>query len=277
VQAYVQSAQNAAGAFSAVFKQCDASPACRKAYPDLARKFESVVRRAERAPFTVVLDGARPLTLNVDHVRLIEILFYAFYGWRDIADIPAAITALDAGDVQPLVKLATAALRFYEWKGASHGLFLAVTCSDEIPANPRQAVVAEAAREPLFEAFALSNPPLSACGMDTGPADSRAIAREPPATAIPTLMLAGELDPITPPRWAADLAAKLPKATLVRFGAVGHGVVSSHGCADRLIGAFLQDPSVPPFDPCQLALGPPDFSLPSGSQGSARRGNGPAR
>ena len=279
VQAYVQSAQSAAAAFNAIFKQCEANPACRKTYPDLARKLETVIRRAEQTPYTVVLDGPDKLTLKVDQVRLIEILFYAFYGWRDIMEIPVAITALEAGDTRPLAKLAAAARRFYEWPGASHGLFLAVACGDEMPANPRQAVAAEAAREPLFEAFALSNPPLSACRGD-GAVQSNAPERELPTAPIPVLMLSGELDPITPPQWAAELAKKLPNATLVRFGAVGHGVVSSHGCAGRLIAAFLDDPSRPPFDPCQLALGPTDFSPVTGTtaqNGVAGRGGGRAR
>ena len=68
------------------------------------------------------------------------------------------------------------------------------------------------------------------------------------ASDVPTLLLAGEFDPVTPPEWAETAARHLANAHLFVFPAVGHGVLDSHVCAADLVRAFLaapQDP-VPP-------------------------------
>jgi pimeloyl-ACP methyl ester carboxylesterase len=56
----------------------------------------------------------------------------------------------------------------------------------------------------------------------------------PPAFPAPTLLLSGGVDPATPPRNAAEAAAKLPNALHVVAPSLGHGV-STAGCAPRLI------------------------------------------
>jgi pimeloyl-ACP methyl ester carboxylesterase len=75
-------------------------------------------------------------------------------------------------------------------------------------------------------------------------------------------MLSGELDPVTPPRWAKAAAERLPHAVVLTFPSIGHGVLGADECASLVIGRFLGDPAKPPFDPCLLALRPPQFARP---------------
>ena len=62
---------------------------------------------------------------------------------------------------------------------------------------------------------------------------------------IPTLILAGEFDPITPPSSGTAVAANLSNATFVEFPAVGHGLLLEGDCAKSIINAFLDGEDTP--------------------------------
>ena len=59
---------------------------------------------------------------------------------------------------------------------------------------------------------------------------------------VPTLLLAGEFDPVTPPEWAAQAGRHLRNGRVFVFPAVGHGVLDSHVCAADLVRDFLANP-----------------------------------
>lgn len=257
---YVEGAPNAAAAFARLFQHCAEDPSCRTAFPDLAASFERIVKRASVEPLTVSLSDERggAVTVRLDDAKLIEMLFYAFYDWRRLEELPAIIAALAAGNSEPLKPLIRLALENYDADAVSLGLFLSVECHDNFPFNSRDAVERAAAAAPLFRNFALSTLPLAAC--PSWPSGAALEAdRAPLARDIPILMLSGELDPATPPQWAANAAARLPHAYGVKFLGVGHGVLAAQACASRLVGRFLADLSNAPVDDCLLALGPPHF------------------
>jgi len=66
--------------------------------------------------------------------------------------------------------------------------------------------------------------------------------RTPVVSDVPTLLLAGEFDPVTPPEWAESAQTHLSRGQLFVFPAVGHGVLDSHLCAADLVRNFLADP-----------------------------------
>ena len=57
---------------------------------------------------------------------------------------------------------------------------------------------------------------------------------------MPTLLLSGGLDPVTPPAYAADVAKTLRNSRHIVAAGYGHNV-SPHACAPRLIAAFVDD------------------------------------
>jgi hypothetical protein len=56
---------------------------------------------------------------------------------------------------------------------------------------------------------------------------------------VPTLLLSGELDPVTPPIWAEQAAAHLPNSLQVVVPGAAHGV-SSYGCMPDVIATFVK-------------------------------------
>jgi pimeloyl-ACP methyl ester carboxylesterase len=261
VAAYVESGPAAAHVFAALFRECDDDKACHAAFPGIAKRFEQAVHHAAVMPVRVELPdprGGPPLIARLDDGRLVDALFYAFYDWRRIGELPAIIAALAESDARPLAGLARAALENYVSAAVSHGLFLSVECHDEFPFNRRPAVDQAATELPLYRNFALSTLPLAVCpSWPVGQATAE--ERRAVASDVPILLLSGELDPVTPPAWAKLAAKDLPRAVRLDFRGIGHGVLAAHTCAGIIVGRFLADPAHSPLDDCLLAVGPPHF------------------
>lgn len=254
-------ASAAAGAFDAMFRACEAQPACAKAYPALRGRFARLLDAAAKAPLRVKAGDAKgTIAAQLDDAKLIEVLLQAFYDGAEIETLPAVIAAAAAGDTAPLLPLLRRMHAQYAQGGVSLGLYLSVECHDEFPFDPRDEVAAAARAQPLFQRFALANLPLAACPAWRRSSAGAAERRMQPVS-VPTLILTGELDPVTPPKEAQALAASLPQAHLLRFPGLGHGVLGMSSCATWLVDAFLADVRKAPVHDCLLTLGPPRFHL----------------
>jgi pimeloyl-ACP methyl ester carboxylesterase len=66
----------------------------------------------------------------------------------------------------------------------------------------------------------------------------------------PALLLAGTLDPITPPHWAREAAEGFERGHVIELAGVGHGVMDSHLCGMELVREFLDDPTRAPTNSC---------------------------
>jgi len=69
-----------------------------------------------------------------------------------------------------------------------------------------------------------------------------AIENQPVESDIPTLILAGEYDPITPPEWGYLAAETLPNARVIEFPETGHWIMRSGSCGWTIGLQFLDDP-----------------------------------
>ena len=92
-------------------------------------------------------------------------------------------------------------------------------------------------------------------GAEGTPAQQRAAT---PST-IPTLLLAGSFDGITPTSWARIAKRTLPKSTLAEFAGIGHFVTLTSPCAQQVYASFLATPSTP-NTACLRQVKPPEFA-----------------
>jgi pimeloyl-ACP methyl ester carboxylesterase len=88
------------------------------------------------------------------------------------------------------------------------------------------------------------------------PPDSR--ENQPVRSAIPTLLLAGEYDPVTPPAYARRAAETLDQATLLEFPGVGHATFTQ-SCPMKIISEFIATPTGRLNSGCQQEMGAPAF------------------
>jgi pimeloyl-ACP methyl ester carboxylesterase len=87
----------------------------------------------------------------------------------------------------------------------------------------------------------------------------------PVRTEHPTLVLSGERDPATPPRWGELVAERLPNARHIVLAGAGHGVTAL-GCVPEIIDEFLTsgEPLAVDASCAQRVTAPPLFTRPTG-------------
>ena len=84
------------------------------------------------------------------------------------------------------------------------------------------------------------------------PADFHAPFR----SALPVLVLDGQLDPVTPPAYGAAIVSHLMHARQLIAAGQGHGVIGA-GCMPRLVQRFVETLDAAHLDAaCLAALGP---------------------
>lgn len=146
----------------------------------------------------------------------------------------------------------------------SQAMFNSVTCYDEMAFNSADDLAEVSASLPvvLQEKFLFGyEAAVEVCdawGVPVaGPVEDEVVVSD-----IPTLVIAGEYDAATPPRWAEESAAGLSNATVAIFAATGHGVIDAGPCGVDLGVRFIGDPTAPLDLTCVEQLGPPDFYVP---------------
>ncbi|MFW6201398.1 MAG: alpha/beta hydrolase, partial [Gemmatimonadota bacterium] len=90
---------------------------------------------------------------------------------------------------------------------------------------------------------------------------------EPVRSDVPTLLLSGTRDPVTPARFAEEVARHLSNSVHVVVPGGGHGV--SGPCVQAMQVALIETGSVEGLDrSCVGRVDPPEFRLPERSAGS---------
>jgi pimeloyl-ACP methyl ester carboxylesterase len=79
---------------------------------------------------------------------------------------------------------------------------------------------------------------------------------------LPTLVLADEYDPVTPPANSKRVADALSGSTYVEFPGLGHAAVFAvPECPEIIFRGFLRDPTAPVDTSCVSTMGPPKWAV----------------
>jgi pimeloyl-ACP methyl ester carboxylesterase len=250
VNLYTALAPNAERAFNVFFAGCVSEPACNSSYPDLRGVFYQLVDRLNASPVSLSLRAAgAEYTVRVDGALLIDVLFVGMYNPAVTASMPQMIYDVTQGNYDILRDRLT----LYFDTGSALGMQMSVQCSEELPFNTgEEAYAAAQGVSPQIAAFypASVQPLFATCREWTvTPPDPR--ENSPVSSDIPSLILAGDHDPITPPEWGGMVAQNLARAYYHAFPGHGHWVTRSSSCALSMALAFWNDPAVDPSYVCQ--------------------------
>ena len=243
-----------------VFAACAAQPACAAAYPNLEERFFALVRQFDENPITLTItdpETGEDYEAYVDGQGLRDILYQLLYVPRMNAVLPKVIHDMERGDYR-YVQNMWPLLAFNQL--VSEGMYYSVVCAedadinlDAVPVDALRPEIAEGARDDLAS-YA------EACtrwDVATLPGS----VDEPVVSDIPTLLLSGRFDPVTPPHFAAAAAAGLTNATNLVDPQASHGVAFLSPCANTIIADFLNNPNETPDSSC-LALEAPAAAVP---------------
>ncbi len=179
--------------------------------------------------------------------RLASLLFQALYQTEMVPWLPEVIAEAAKGNAGPANLLLSTNLTNAEFSAT--GMHYSMQCQDEVAFTSEAALAASVEANPLFAKLMDSGrryarDTVEACALwnvqPSGPA-----ANAPVVSDIPTLVLAGEFDPITPPSMGKAVAGNLSNAAFVEFPAVGHGVVFSGECGESVVAAFFAGEDAP--------------------------------
>jgi pimeloyl-ACP methyl ester carboxylesterase len=253
-------AANAEAAFEVLFDACADDTACHENSPDLRATFEQLVEQLEAAPVVVeATDSAgRVGTVRFDGDLLPLLLFNALYESDLIPALPGLLEELARGEGFALVA-GLVLDRSSSTEVFSHGMNLSVQCQDEVALSGADPVTPEERAVDYLRAFARTREIERAqCEQwDTGrsPRREARIVR----SRVPTLILVGEYDPITPPAYGRLTAETLPGSHVFELAGLGHDA-TTRDCPRLLRNRFFADPTARPDDPCLDDLGPPPFA-----------------
>jgi pimeloyl-ACP methyl ester carboxylesterase len=252
---------NAQRAFDELFAGCAAAPRCRAAYGDLEDRAANLVRRLQTEPVTATATDpttGAPVTVVLDGDRLVSSLFGGLYATDLLPVLPSLIAAADNGDVPAVVQAIVSETR-ERLDSFSRGMNLSVVCGEEMPFSTRDAGAAELfGLTPELDVLVPEQ-----CDVWNVPA-AHPVESQPVRGPVPTLIVAGEYDPVTPPAWGRLAAETLPASFFVEFPGQGHGEFTND-CPRSVRASFLARPRTRPDVSCVARMGAPQWVTPSPS------------
>ncbi|MFA1721045.1 alpha/beta hydrolase [Xanthomonas campestris] len=216
--------------------QCKAQPACAKRFPvDTRTQLRQVVERLRQAPVAVDYRDPRTGELHHQEVNADTVAGLAFgfsYAPETASLLPLVLDEAAAGRYASLMALA-------QMSGSdmadqmNRPMQWSVLCSEDAgryraPAAQDDTLLGAQVAEMFF----------AAC--KTWPSKpTPAAAFAPFRSTLPVLLLSGQLDPVTPPRYAARVLQGLPNGRHLIAPGQSHGVFRL-GCMPKVLGQFLQ-------------------------------------
>ena len=240
-------------ALNLIVARCARAPDCAAAYPQLQRDLEVLRHRFGLEKQTLALNdpgSGLPLTIEFNRSMLNAALRFLSYNAIEASLLP---TLLHQGAIGNLAPLASQTIMMARQIGdqLASGMQNSVICSEDEPLfavsmGDRQRIEQTYQGSDQLDALA------EICKLwPRGPVDSD--LHSALRSDIPTLLLSGEADPVTPPADAERAAQGLAHHRNLVLGGEGHGQLAT-GCVPKLMAQFLDDANPQMLDASCLEL-----------------------
>jgi len=247
---------------------CAADEACDAAYPDLQDVFFEIIDQLNEDPVPIIAtdpDSGDTYDALLAGDTVLSNVTIALYSTSIIPVVPRVIYEAYQGDYELMTALTGESL--WVVGNLSRGMQFSVVCTEDI-----------IGREPEEQLDAMMSVPRQLRGSadpelyieygvfglcENWPVEEADPSfKEPLVSDIATLVLEGELDPVTPPEYGRLVAGYLKNAYYYEFPGAGHGVLAGDDCALGIASAFLEDPAEPPDASCIAQMPGVVFDLP---------------
>ena len=247
---WAEQASSAAAAYTAIGRECSSQPKCRARFGEIVPKLEATLARLERSPLKDgknLINGRQfasalwPLAVRSSTVKL----------------VPLAIDRAHSGDNETIKKMVAMFAGGDSFGGFSPEQTFAINCHES--GRTTEWFARARALYPSLVSAAPDDGWDNLCeAFRPGFADPSFFA--PVASAIPTLIYAGSLDPATPTVDAYQAMRFLTRATLVEVRGAAHGPIVADECTRGIATAFLLDPMAEPDRSCMAKREPIQFA-----------------
>jgi pimeloyl-ACP methyl ester carboxylesterase len=230
-------ARDAQRALDLLFADCAADAACRQAYPDLPGALRAAQERLAREPVPVETrlpgGGDRVFRFRLSLGEFNEALRNRLYG-EESGEIPLYLSRASQGDFSDFARGALLQRRAVSQGVLAAGLFLSVTCAEDVAfIDPEEAKRLAAG---TFLGTWRVDQQAEACRIwprGTLPKGYWEDVRSD----VPALLISGQRDPVAPPVWGDQVLRHLPNGRHVVIAQGYHGLPPP--CVTRLMNDFV--------------------------------------
>ena len=232
-------AVEAQNALDAIFDRCAESEDCAAAFPDIREEFGKLRAALADEPVLITLPNPRsgiPQEIRFGRQEMAAALRLLSYHPNSVAVMPMLINEAIEGNFAPLA--AQFMMISESMSDALNiGMHNAVVCTEDVPFFTGENVARDALDATYIGPVQIDALEAICSVWPAGVLDEH--FRTPLSTNIPVLLLSGEADPITPPRYAELAAIDLGNARLLTGRKQGHGL-APRGCMPDLIAEFVE-------------------------------------
>jgi pimeloyl-ACP methyl ester carboxylesterase len=245
-------------ALELLFAHCEQDATCAARYPELRSRFMELLARLRSEPVRTRVE--HPLTgvpedVSISARAFISQMHGLLYLPEVMSLVPLVVDRASRGDWRPFVALGYG-VGGGQARGLSYGMFFSVVCAEDVPFTTEEEIERETRDTWVGDRPVRDT--LRVC--DFWPRGEVPEGYHEPVVAdVPVLLLSGELDPVTPPRWAEEARRTLKNSLHVALPGVGHGT-GSIGCVRALMADFVARGRVEGLEPrCGEHLQRPPF------------------
>jgi len=240
-------ATEAQRALDAIFNRCARSADCNARFPDVAEGFARVRGALAEHPVTVEIPD--PVTWKVEsipfgHEQLAGALRILSYHPNTVALMPLLVHEAAGGNYRPLASQFLLAARSM-LDALSIGMHNAVMCTEDAPFFGQVDYDRAALEATYMGAVQLDGIEAICSVWPRGVLDDD--LRNPLASDLPVLLLSGDADPITPPRFAKMAAVGLSNSRSLTGVDQGHGQ-AGRTCIPEIMAQFVESASIANLD-----------------------------
>ena len=238
-------------ALQGVLAECAADATCNQAFPNIKNETKAVLERLIKGPVDVefpVSGVPGPIKVTLSRNLAAEAIRYMLYNAGGAARVPLVLHQAAEGNYAPLAQNAFRFRRNLVGTG-SNGMYLTVTCAEDIPWVKRNEGESERFSQTTFLGDYRLQQQREACALWPR-ATVESDYFKPVRSDVPVLILTGEWDPVTPPANGDFAARSFPNSlhVVVPHGAHGLGGLDGLDCIERLITAFVEGGTIKGLD-----------------------------
>lgn len=254
-------ALDAQAAIDSAFARCDSNTDCRRTFPNIADTFATLRARVLEEPVSLSIPdplSAEPTKAQLGAAELSAAVRLLSYSDETVSTLPLLIHEAERGQAQGLAAQYLMIKRSLDTQIAN-GMHFAVVCSEDAPRwHERPVSDAQLAQTYIGETFMQAMRTI--CEQwPRGPVDQD--FGKPLQSAIPTLVLSGGNDPVTPARYGEQVVAELKNSKHLVLEGQGHGQIAI-GCMPRVAAEFIASGDVKSLDAeCLKTVAPAPFLL----------------
>ncbi|MBN2048263.1 MAG: alpha/beta fold hydrolase [Anaerolineaceae bacterium] len=238
-----------------LFTACAQDETCSASYPDLEETYRQAVAALNDNPVPMKVKDPHTgsmYAVPIDGATLEYLVFQLLYATDFLPVMPRMIADAAAGQFDSL-ELIMPQLLFD--MSLADGMYFSVLCAEDSDFTPQDVNLSGLDEEHQAEAKEEAQSFLNLCELW----NVRALdgyVDDPVISDVPTLLMSGNFDPVTPLSYANRLNETLSNSTNTYFPPVGHGALGGNDCADQVALSFLLDPNQPPDTTCTGEITP---------------------